>query len=532
MLGLEVVVLLGGVLVAAHLAAWRFRIAPPVLLLVSGVLLGFVPALREVFLPPKIVLLIFLPVLLYWESLTSSLREIRNNLRPIVLMSTTLVVLTASAVAAAAHALGIGWGPAWVLGAAVAPTDATAVGVLARRLPRRNVTILRAESLINDGTALVVYGLAVGITVGEESLTPPHVGWLFLLSYGGGVLIGAVVAWCGVQLRRHLGDPLLENTAIITVPFAAYLVAETVDASGVLAVVACGLIMSQAAPRVGGAAGRRQAEAFWSLATFLITGALFVLVGLEAQTAARQLTSTDLATAAIAVGVVTAVVIGVRFAYLFTAPYLVRLVDRRSQQRERRIPATARIISATAGFRGAISLALALSVPATLDSGQPFPDRDAIVFVTCGVILITLIVQGLAMPAVVRWARLPHDEAVIEELHLAQTRASEEVLEALPRLAAELDTGPAVTDRVRGEIAQHLAFLRAHAGETNDDPALRHAEQYTALRLAAIEHERSTVLGLRDEQRIDDAVLRQLQAVLDVEEMRLQRFDRGGHEPR
>lgn len=525
MLGLEVVVLLGVILVAAHLAARRFRIAPPVMLLVSGVLLGFIPALREVFLPPEVVLLIFLPVLLYWESLTSSLREIRSNLRPIVLMSTALVILTAGAVAAAAHALGIGWGPAWVLGAAVAPTDATAVGVLARMLPRRNVTILRAESLVNDGTALVIYGLAVGITVGQEKLTAPHVGWLFVLSYGGGVLLGAAVAWCGIQLRRHLSDPLVENTAIITVPFAAYLAAEAVHASGVLAVVACGLIMSQAGPRVGGAAGRRQTEAFWSLATFLINGALFVLVGLEAQSAARELSSTDLATAAIAVAVVTAVVIGVRLAYLFTVPYLVRLMDRRPQQRERRASARARIVSATAGFRGAISLALALSVPATLDSGRPFPDRDTIVFVTCGVILITLIAQGLALPAVVRWARLPHDEAVTEELHLAQTRASEEALDALPHLAAELDTDPAVTDRVRQEFEQHLAFVRAHAGQTDDDPALQHAEQYAALRLAAIDHKRSTMLRLRDEQRIDDTVLRQLQAALDVEEMRLHRPD-------
>ena len=144
--------------------ARRFRVAPPVLLLACGALLGFVPALRQVHLPPEVVLLLFLPALLYWESLTTSLREIRSNLRVIVLASTVLVVVTAGAVAATAHALGMAWGPAWVLGAAVAPTDATAVGVLARSLPRRTVTVLRAESLVNDGTALVIYGLAVGVT--------------------------------------------------------------------------------------------------------------------------------------------------------------------------------------------------------------------------------------------------------------------------------------------------------------------------------------------------------------------------------
>src|SRR4051794_25849605 len=159
------------------------RIAPPVLLLACGVALGFVPALRAVQLPPEMVLLLFLPVLLYWESLTTSPREIRSNLRTITLNSTVLVLVTAAAVATCAHALGLGWGPAWVLGAAVAPTDATAVGVLARSLPRRTVTVLRAESLVNDGTALVIYGLAVGITVGEEDLGVGHVSWLLLLAY-------------------------------------------------------------------------------------------------------------------------------------------------------------------------------------------------------------------------------------------------------------------------------------------------------------------------------------------------------------
>src|ERR1700722_4876795 len=172
MLGLELVVVLGLGVLLCGVAARRFGVAPPVLLLASGALLGFIPVLRQVHLPPQVVLLLFLPALLYWESLTTSLREIRSNLRVIVLTSTVLVIVTAWAAAATAHALGLPWGPAWVLGAAVAPTDATAVGVLARSLPRRTVTVLRAESLVNDGTALVIYGLAVGVTVGEEHLTP------------------------------------------------------------------------------------------------------------------------------------------------------------------------------------------------------------------------------------------------------------------------------------------------------------------------------------------------------------------------
>jgi len=188
-------VTLGLAVLVCGVLARRVGVALPVLLLACGALLGFAPALRRVHLPPEVVLLLFLPALLYWESQTTSLREIRSNLRVIVLQSTVLVVATAAGVAAAAHALGLQWGPAWVLGAAVAPTDATAVGVLGRVLPRRTLTILRAESLVNDGMALVIFAVAVGITAGQERFNAPYTGWLFLRAYGGGALAGALNAW-------------------------------------------------------------------------------------------------------------------------------------------------------------------------------------------------------------------------------------------------------------------------------------------------------------------------------------------------
>jgi Na+/H+ antiporter len=320
MLGLELVVVLGLAVLLCAVAARRFRVAPPVLLLACGALLGFIPVLRRVHLPPEVVLLLFLPALLYWESLTTSLREIRSNLRVIVMLSTLLVIATAGAVAMVAHYLGLGWGPAWVLGAAVAPTDATAVGVLARALPRRTLTVLRAESLVNDGTALVIYALAVGITVGDEHLSLPHVGWLFVLAYGGGAVAGVVTAWLAVRVRRHLHDPLQENVAVILTPFTAFLLAEAIHASGVLAVVVSGLIMSQAGPRVGQASSRQQMEAFWSLSVYLLNGSLFVLVGLELQAAVRGLGSGALTRGLIAVGAVSVAVIGMRFVWLFTTP--------------------------------------------------------------------------------------------------------------------------------------------------------------------------------------------------------------------
>jgi monovalent cation/hydrogen antiporter len=516
------VVLGAAVLVCGVLAGW-LRVAPPVLQLACGALLGFAPALRQVHLPPQVVLLLFLPVLLYWESLTTSLREIRSNLRVIVLASTVLVILTAWAVAATAHALGLPWGPAWVLGAAVAPTDATAVGVLARSLPRRTVTVLRAESLVNDGTALVIYGLAVGVTRGAEQLGVLHVGGLFLLSYGGGAVAGLVSAWVWNQIRRRLDDPLLVGVSVIVIPFAAFLLADAVHASGVLAVVVCGLVMSQVAPRTGQPETRQQTQAFLSLSTFVLNGSLFVLVGLELQSAVRGLSSAGLSRGLITVAAISGTVIGVRVAWTYTMPYLIRALDRRPAQRLRRIGARARAVNAVAGFRGAVSLAAALAVPETVASGHPFPERDMIIFVTSGVIVVTLVVQGLLMPVVVRWARLPHDSSVDAERHLAQIQATEEALAAIPQLAADLDTDAAITERLQHEYEKHLRVLHASDDGADDEPALQYDRQYTALRQAVLAHKRATVLRLRDERRIDDIVLRQIQARLDVEEVRLSR---------
>ncbi|WP_374969273.1 Na+/H+ antiporter [Terrabacter sp. BE26] len=519
MFGLEMVVLLGVALVACGALARRYPIAPAILLVLAGVLVGFVPQLRQAQLPPEVVLLVFLPALLYWESLTTSLREIRNNLRVVVLSSTVLVAATAAAVAAAAHALGLAWGPAWVLGAALAPTDATAVGVLARDLPRRTVTVLRAESLVNDGTALVLYGLAVGVTVGEQELSPSHVAWLLAWSYVGGVLAGALVGLLSWQVRRRMDDPMLESIAMLVTPFAAFLLADAAHASGVLAVVCCGLFMSQVSPRITGAAARQIMLPFWSLSTTVLSSALFVLVGISVQSAFRDLSSATISRALVDVLVVTAVVIGVRWAWVYTTPYVIRLLDRRPAQRLRRVSARQRTVTAVAGFRGAVSLAAVLAVPHTLHSGAPFPDRDLIVLIACGVIVLTLL-QALFLPAVVRFARLPKDTAVDEELQFADEYSLEAAIDALDTTANELGSGDAVVKRVRRELDKQR--LLASAGE-GDDPIIEHDDQYRDLSLALLGRRRDALLDLRDKQRIDDIVLRRLQHRLDQEEVRFAR---------
>jgi Na+/H+ antiporter len=516
-------VVLGVALVVCGALARRYPIAPAILLVLVGVLIGFVPELREAQLPPEVVLLVFLPVLLYWESLTTSLREIRNNLRVVVLSSTVLVFATAAAVAAVAHhVIGLALGPAWVLGAALAPTDATAVGVLARRLPRRTVTVLRAESLVNDGTALVIYGLAVGVTARGESLTPLPVTGLLVLAYGGGLLAGAVVGLVSWQLRRRMDDPMLENIAMLVTPFAAFLLAESIHASGVLAVVSCGLFISQVTPRITNAVTRQTSGPFWTVTTTVLSSALFVLVGLEAHTATRDLTSASLLGAAVDVLLVTAVVIGVRWVWLYTTPYIIRALDRRPAQRLRRLGARQRSVSGVAGFRGAVSLAAVLAVPQTLENGAPFPDRDLIVVVTAGVIVLTLL-QALLLPRVVRFARLPPDNSVAEERQFAEVFITDAAIGSIEATAAELGTDERIVARVRGEIEKRRKVLAADGAP--DDPVVRHDDEYASLHLALIARKREALLELRDEQRIDDIVLRQVQTRLDVEEIRFSRPD-------
>jgi monovalent cation/hydrogen antiporter len=519
--GLELVVAVGTAVLMGTVVARRTALAPSVLLLGLGVVLSVLPTFRDVGLPPDAVLLLFLPALLYWESLTTSLREIRRSLRGIILSSTLLVVVTAGVVAIVAHGFGVDWGPAWVIGAAVAPTDATAVASLSGSLRRRDLTVLRAESLVNDGTALVVYGLAIGVTTGEASLSGWQLTGRFVLSFGGGLLLGLATGVASYQVRRRLQSPLDGNTATLLTPFVAYLAAESVHASGVLAVVTCGLFMSQVAPRAISAQTRQQSQAFWTLATFLLNGALFVLIGLQVPSAVRGLSSLSISQAVGLSAAVYVTMIAVRFGFLNLAIFLIRAIDRRPQQRARRTTLRGRVVSTVAGLRGAVSLAVALAVPETLPDGGAFPVRDAIIFVVAAVVLSSLVLQGLALPAVIRWAHAPADTAFTDELHLAKRAATEEALDALGELASQHGVAPEVESLLRSEYEEHLAALLAHQDGDDDDPSVQRADQYTRLRRAVIAHKRATVIRLRDTDVVDDTVLRRIQAQLDAEDVRL-----------
>lgn len=560
--GLEITVLLGVAVLTAAVLAPRLRMAPPLLLVLMGLLLGFVPALRHIELPPETMLLLFLPVLLFWESLTTSLRAIKRDFRGIVILSTLLVVASAFGVAGLATALGMPWAAALVLGAALAPPDATAAAALARTLPQRQFMVLKAESLTNDGTALVLYSIAVGAAAGGH-YTALDVTGLVLASYLGGIAAGALMAFVAYLVMRRLDDPIAINIALLVTPFVAYLAAELISASGVLAVVVAGLVLVYISARISTAASRRLTESAWPLGSYLLNGALFALIGLEAQAVAHDLDAVDVGRLLGLVVAVWVTLIVVRFVFPQLTVLAIRVLDRRPSQRARRTSYRTRVVSAVAGFRGAVSLAIALSVPAALDDGSPFPARDDIVLVTTGVILLTLLVQGPLLPAVVRWANLPADDTAEQELRLAEQEITTSAIAALPDLAAEHGVSEEVLNRLTADYHEHLTVVQArqrqHHGPRREriraqiEPELdgheslldgdqtrpqeragtrafqeevvytplTRNEEYTRLQLAMLDRKREVVLRLRRNGSIDDTVARQLQNRLDVEELRL-----------
>lgn len=512
MTAVEIVIVLGAAIVAGTVIARRTGIAAPIVLVVMGLLASLIPGVHGIELPAEGVLVLFLPALLFWESLTISAREMRRFVRGISLTGILLVIVTAGAVAGVAHLCGLPWSIAWLIGAAVAPTDATAVAALGGLLPLRTLTILRAESLINDGTALVIYALALEAATGD-SITVGHVSGLFVLSFVGGVLSGLLVGTVIFEVRRRATDPTLNSTLMVIAPFAAYYLAEQVHASGVLAVVTCGLLWARRSPGVISAASRQQSAPFWTLTTFLLNGALFVLIGIELPIAISGLTPSSVRTGLLVALGVYVVMEVTRFVFLIVSAYLIRALDRRPQQRELRTTNRARAVSATAGFRGAVSLAVALAVPSTHGI-----DRDMVVFVTALVVVATLVIQGLALPHVIRWANLPQDTTEEDELELAWTRSVQEALDALPDIAAELNVDCEVRETVEKYYSDQLA--ESMDGEGHSEIA-EHDRQERDLRLALITRNRDSMVRLRNEGVIDDSVLRHVQARLDIGEVRL-----------
>jgi monovalent cation/hydrogen antiporter len=520
---LVVIVALVSTVILGTILGRRYRVGPPVLLILLGALLGLIPQFGGIRIDGEIVLLLFLPAILYWEGMNTSFREIRANARIIVFLSIGLVIATSVAVSWTARAFGMESHAAAVLGAVLSPTDAAAVAGLAKKLPRRSLTVLRAESIINDGTALVLFAVSVSVAVGGHPVSPAALTGRFIGSYLGGIAAGLLVGALVVMLRRRIDAPLEEGALSMVTPFAAFLLAQSFDCSGVVAVLMSAFMLTYFGPKVIRARSRLVSFAFWDITTFLLNGSLWVFVGVQIPGAVRGIYHVDggLRHAVIMALAVTGVVIVSRFFWGEATTAVLRLVDRREVQRNRRVSWRQRMVTAYAGFRGAVSLAAALAIPLTTHSGEPFPDRSLIIFIVVVVILLTVIVQGTTLPAVVRWSRMPDDSAHEEELQLARTRGTQAALDALPSVASALGVGPELLRRIQREYEEHARFILANNDGSGDDDLAERKDLVRRVRLGVLDYKRQEITTLRNQNLIDDIVLRELQAEMDLEEVQL-----------
>src|SRR3954466_8222226 len=442
-----------GVLVAAAVIARRLNTAPSIVLVIAGVGLALIPGLPPIDLAPELVLLVLLPPLIYSAGVAMSWREFRFSLRLITLLAFGCVVFTACAVAATMHyLLGWQWGVAFVLGAIVAPPDVVAPLAIARRLglPRRLLVELEGEGLANDATALILYRFAVlSISTGAFSMT--KAGGTFVLIVLGEIFFGIGVGWLSLRLRQWAQNPRVEITLSLMTPYLAYGIPEHLGGSGVLATVAAGLYVSWNGPRLIPAATRLQGIFFWDLIIYLIEGFVFLITGLQARTLIEKAHDFPVRELLVATAITAAIAILARFIWVFPATYLPRWLIPAVGRRDPPPPWQQPFIIAFTGVRGVVSLAAALAIPLTIANGAPFPQRDLILFVTFGIIIITLVGQGLMLPAVINWIGAgAHGKAERRREQEAELAARNAAIRAsrshLERIASERNLSPEVLE--------------------------------------------------------------------------------------
>ncbi|HEY0345533.1 MAG TPA: Na+/H+ antiporter [Solirubrobacteraceae bacterium] len=508
---ISLLVAVAGLATAARLA----NVPYPIVLVAGGLVLGFVPGLPHPQLPPELVLVIFLPPLLYSAAFFADLHELRANARPISLVAIGLVLATMCAVAVVAHAVvdGLPWAAAFALGAIVAPTDPLAATTIARRLavPRRIVSLLEGESLVNDGTALVAYKIAVAVAIGTASFSLWHAGLDFVVSASGGVAVGLVMGWIVSEIRRMLDDIPVEITISLLSGYAGYIPAEALDVSGVLAAVTVGIVVGWRAPRISTASMRLQGTATWETLVFLVNALLFVLIGLQLPLILEALSGESAATLVREAAAVSLAVILTRIVWVNTIPYVIRALDRRPAQRARRTGWRMRLITGWSGMRGAVSLAAALALPTN------FPQRNLVQFLTFAVIFTTLVLQGLTLPALIRRLGV-RDDGAEEREELAGRRAATEVaLATIDQLADEDWTREDTAERMRRAYEYRRSRLAARAGETDDGDGYEHRSlKYQKMIRRVLDAQRAELERMRNSGQISNAVMHRLERELDL----------------
>ncbi len=499
------------------------RVPYPILLVVGGLVIGYAPGVGAVELSSELVLLIFLPPLLYGAAFFSNPRELRNNVRPISLLAIGLVIATTGTVAVLAHELlGLPWAVAFVLGAVVSPTDVVAPAAIIRRfgVPRRIVTIIEGENLTNDWTALTFWTFAVGaVTSGAFSLADaaPR----FVVTGVGGVAVGLAVGLVLREVRRRLDDPPTEITISLFSGYAAYIPAEELGLSGVIAAVTVGLFMGWHSSELTNPQVRMQLSGVWETLQYLLNAVLFVLVGLQLPGVLDGLEDESVLELAADAALVSLAVILTRLVWVFVLTYVSRAF-RRVRERDPLPDWRMILIVAWSSMRGAVALAAALAIPQVVDAGGPFPFREELIFLTYGVILATLVGQGLTLGPLIRVLGLPPDELDEREEVLARLRAAEAAVDRVDELAVEEWVRPDTAERTRGmyEFRRRRFAARLEGGE--EDGAIdERSGRYQRLMHEVIAAEREAILDLRNRGQITDEVMRRVERDLDLEETRL-----------
>ena len=502
-----------------YFVAGRVGLPYPTLFVLGGLALGLVPGVPQIHIEPELVLLVFLPPLLFIAAIETPIRELRAYFAPITRLAFGLVIATIVVVAIVADRLipGLGGGAALTLGAIVAPTDALAATSVFRRLgaPRVVQTLVEGEALFNDATALVVYRAGVGAFVTGATLLVVDAAFGFGVAIFAGIAIGLAVGWLGAQLIARLDEPTVEVLLSFVIPFAAYLPADYFGVSGVLAAVTAGLVIGGRLGRILTARSRILWLGAWKLGGFVLNGFVFVLIGLELPVIVEALGSRPLGELATVVVAICGVVVGTRFIWTYLSSMLPNSPYRTIALTDRVLADRLRFIVAWSGLRGAVSLAAALALPAN------FPERDLILLITISVILVTLVGQGATLPLLVRRATSNAASYEVDEETVARLAAYEAGLAELERQRQLWPTHQPLLDRLESGLSDRRHHL---ATENPSETAEREQErvEHEQIQLAVIEAQRDAVINLRDSGDINDETLRLIERELDLEELRME----------
>jgi Na+/H+ antiporter len=504
---------------AAGWVAERTGVPLPVLLVGAGVLLGLAPGLHPPELSPQVVLFVFLPPLVYYAAYFIAPEELRANAWPIGLLAVGLVMVGMAVVSAVmVWVAGVSLGVAAVVGAVVAPTDSVAPTSIFQRLsvPERLVTIVEAEGMINDGTALVLYAAAVDAVV-AGTLRPKELAVTLLVGPVGGAALGLGIAWVLVWARRRLDQPLVEITLSLATPYLAYVLAEAAQMSGVLATVSAGVYVGSRTWSIYGPTARLQAFAFLEVLVFLLNAVLFTLVGMQLVRVVTHALQGPTERVLIVMTAVTAVVVGSRMIWTLLGPAAARLRGHTEQSQSWREG----VVIGWAGVRGGVSLAAAMAVPLRLADGSPFPDRDLVIAAAAAIIVVTLMAQGMSLPWLLRKLGIASEDTSEQE-HLARLQAARAALAALEDHATAEGTDDAI-ESLRALYTGRAQRLEAadedRSSESSSGPG--NPQRYLALRRELLGVERSAALKLRQQGRITAAVYRIIERDLDLEEARI-----------